>query len=265
MTAIQYKHKAHSIYGCKTRVVGGLYVHSPGLRQLYGSDLGKVLGELIQDPPVEIDNYSHWGLSPQGIKVIQDSTTGIYHAWDWIGSDYPNASDIWMQAIEKDDNGRLPITKDLEKLTPFQSYRVLVHPHGTITEDVVKFKDLRVSIENIPECFLPEGEYREMHLDPASSQMCSALWWQMCKGKAIEDSLYVDIEVGDLTYRAKGLPKNYQPAWKLAMIGKLPISELHYVIGDMKENAPDVNARIEEALGVLGGMALQVPLFATDN
>jgi hypothetical protein len=246
--------------------VGGLYIHSPGLRKLYGRDLGKVLGDLIQDPPVEIDNPSHWGLSPQGVKVIQDATTGIYHAWDWIGaSHYPNAADIWMQAIEKDDNGRLPITKDLEKLTPFQSYRVLVHPRGSLTKDVAKFKQTRIPIEGIPECFLPEGDYRDMHTDVDSEQMCSSLWWQMCIGNKIEDSAYVSVEVGDLVYQASSIPKGYDPVWQLAMIGKLPISELHYVIGDMKDNSPDVNKSLEKAMEVLGGMNLQVPLFATDN
>ncbi len=265
MPQVKFKHHPHSIYGCDTRVVSGLYIHSPGLRKLYGRDLGKVLGDLIQDPPVEIDNPSHWGLSPQGVKVIQDTTTGIYHAWDWIGSDYPNASDIWMQAIEKDDNGRVPITSDLEKLTPFKSYRVLVHPRGSITEGAKQFKMSRQPVEGIPKCFLPEGEYHDMHLDPKSDQMCSALWWQMCDGKKIEDSAYVDVEVGDLVYQAVGLPKGYAHKWQLAMIGKLPISELHYVIGDMKENEPDVNDSIEKALEILGGMSLQLPLYATDN
>jgi hypothetical protein len=265
--AINFKHKGYSIYGCKTRVVTGLYIHTPGLRKLYGKDLGAVLGDLIQDPPVEIDNPSHWGLSPQGISVIQDATTGIYHAWDWIGAMYyPNAADIWMQVIEKDDNGRVPITKDLELLTEFESFRVLVHPHGTITQDVIKFKQGRKPIKEVPDCFLPEGDYRDMHIDPDSEQMCSSLWWQMCKGTPDDENKgYVNVEVGDLTYRAVGYPKNYLPAWKLAMIGKLPIGELHYVVGDMKENEPDVNETIEKALSILEGMDLQLPLYATDN
>ena len=169
-----------------------------------------------------------------------------------------------MQAIEKDDNGRLPITKDLELLTEFESFRVLVHPHGTVTQDVSKFKETRKPVEGIPECFLPEGDYRDMHV-AVNDQMCSSLWWQMCYGKEIENSGYVEVEVGDLTYKAAGIRKNYIPMFKLAMIGKLPIGELHYVVGDMTKNSPDENEVLEKALEVLGGYDLQLPLYATDN
>ena len=265
---MKFKHKKHGIAGCDTRVVTKSYLYTPGLRDYYGEkDLPKVLGEMIQDPPIVIDNPGHFGLSAQGVSIMPDATTGVYHVWDWIGKDnYPRPSDIWMQIIEKDDSTLIDIkhTPLLNKLTEFESMRVLIHPNGSIKNPSPLKKD-RLPVSYMDDCFLPDGEYREMHLAD-NEEMCSALWWQDGPGKPIsDDDRYVDVEVGDLTYNMVRPLAGYVPEYELAMIGKIFVAELHLVVGDMKENDPDVNAVIEEAMAFLDKTVYGLPVYATDN
>ena len=239
-----------------------------GLRKLYGDrDLARVLGELILDPPIELDNPGHFGLSSQGVSIIPDATTGVYNVWDWIGKDnYPRPSDIWMQIIEKDDSSLIDVkhTPNIDKLVEFESMRVLVHPNGSIANPLLLKKD-RLPVDYIDDCFLPEGEFRDYHL-AINDQMCSGLWWQDGPGKPIDgNDRYVDVEVGDLTYNMVRPLAGYKAEYKLAIIGKIPVAELHLVVGDMKENDPDVNNVIEEAMAFLDKTVYSLPVYATDN
>lgn len=268
---MKFKHVDPSVYGCdRRRITSGknIYIHSPGMKEVYGADLGKHLGEFIQDPPIPIDNPSHWGLNAQGVSIIPDTSTGVYNAWDWIGKDsYPNPSDIWMQAIFKDDNALVPITKDLQLLTEFESKRILVHPNGHVKNMVTDIKQARLGKIGITdECFLPEGEYRDLHIAPMSEQYCSALWWQTCKGKKHEDDPNrVTVEVGDFTYEAGLVVDRNKLEFQLAVIGWLWISELHLVVGNMKENPSDINDAIDAAVALLDSMNLNLPVYATDH
>jgi hypothetical protein len=261
---IQFKHKAHSVYGCQTRRVGQAYLYTPGLRRLHGDkDLGRALGERIQDPPIPIDPAA-WGISPQGVSIIQQGD--YYHVFDWIGADsYPYPSDIWMQIIEKDDSALVRLTGDLSKLTEYESKRVLVHPRGWINNPQ-PLKENRIFLPYIGDCFLPEGEMRNFHTE-VNDQMCSALWWQCVMEKPIdkEHPRLITQEVGDMTYSAARPIDGYIPNWEVAIIGNVPITELHLVVGNMNDNPQDVNKQIEEAIEFLTNTVYGLPLFLTDN
>jgi hypothetical protein len=75
----------------------------------------------------------------------------------------------------------------------------------------------------------------------------------------------VTVQVGDLYYEAAQVVDRNKLEFELAIIGWLWVSELHLVVGNMKENPKDINDAIEKAVALLDGMNLNIPVYATDH
>ena len=263
---MKYKHKQHHVAGCGTRRLGKAYLFS--YTKGDPSDLElcfKVMAEIIKDPPIWLQDSERMGIAKQGISISEIG--GTYHAFDWIGmtEGYPNASDILMEYILKDGSTLIPLrTQGLEKLIPGESKRILCHSHGIMFNPEELLAN-RVKIPFVPDCFIPEGIGKDFHWQ--AQEYCASLHWQTCvhtDKKNIKDRL-TTTTVGDLTYQCATPPKGFVPQWGDAIIAAIDIHELHLVVGNMKENPPDVNDIIQEAIEYLGGLDLSLPIFLTNN
>ena len=266
---MQFKHKSHHIAGCGTRKLAikktvYLVTNGPEASTLEGA-IG-LMGDMIKDPPIWIQDPSALGIAPQGISVVE--LGGIYHAFDWIGVSepgYPNPADILTEVLLKDGSTLVPITKELELLEPGQSQRLLVHPHGLVF-NAAGLKKGRHEIPGIPNCFLPEGDMRDYHLGN-NDQYCAGLHWQNVeKAKKIDGrSREATKRIGDIEYGCMLPPDNFKPEYGVAVIAAIPIDEIHLVVGNMAENPPEINDLIQESIDLIGGMNISLPIFLTDN
>jgi hypothetical protein len=265
-----FKHKPFHIAGCDTRKVGHLYLYTYGSWRQGDSleEAFRSFAPFVLDPPVYVDDYRNWGISTQGISI--SSVNGVYHAFDWVGGDYPNAADILMECMIKDGSGLYPLNEGtlpgLELLEPGESDRYLVHPDGLVFNPEELFAQRIAIPEGPPDCFLPEDE-QAWHKE--TGEYCASLHWQWVrtkgrKSKEVTGRIF-NRQIGDISYPAARPPEDWEPETGVALIARIPIHEIHLVVGDMDENDPDMNKKIQKAAEMVGGLDLSLPFFLTDN
>lgn len=209
--------------GCGLRVKGGTYLVS---------DMQKYLEKypftyFLFDPPIVI-NPAEWGVAPIGVSYIFND--GYWHILDWVGeSHYPNPSDILEEAFLHNGSALVPLENEMEKLTPGKSRRLLIHAKGYVTNSSI-IKKQKMELENIQDCFLQEKDYRRsMHLDKNDDSMCASLHWQNVTGSKAKERGLILRNIGDTTYTAVSPDPNWQLEYLPAIIGWLPIDEIHLV------------------------------------
>lgn len=227
-------------------------------------------GYFVQDPPYPIDDPSVYGMSAQGVAYYKIGDT--WHVFDWIGAQYyPNAADILEEAFNLDGSTLVPITKNLALLEPGKSKRFLCHPCGNIMdpEKIQELKQNYVEIPGLPSpihCFLPDGDAQLEHIHD-NGQMCATLHWQHVmplanakrefkKQLGVADPRMGFRDIGQTQYIAARPIDNKQPKCSLAIVGWLPITELHVV------DTPDTD-KLETALNKLKDLS-KIPIFLTN-
>jgi len=237
--------------GCGLRRQGKVYMYSDMRKHLEKYPFGYFL----YDPPILIEDTAEWGICPQGISYIQKD--GIYHAVDWIGANnYPNASDILEEAFQTGGSGLVPLNVQLNKLTCGKSRRLLVHPRGYLNNNQIYKKEYK-KLDRIPTCFRPKNS--QHHKSVLSSEPCASLHWQVVEGGTPnrQDARYVSRTVGSTTYDAVSPLDNEKPDFSLAIIGWLPIDELHLVDSEDKDE-------ITKAMDFMSMMGISLPTYLTN-
>jgi hypothetical protein len=241
------------------------------------SDMKKALrhypwGYFVVDPPEPIPDPSVYGMSAQGVSYYQIGDT--WHVFDWIGvtpPGYPNAADILEEAFSLDGSTLVPITKNLSLLEPGKSRRFLCHPCGNILEPekIQELKQEYVEIPGLPtpiHCFLPDGDAQLEHIHD-NGRMCATLHWQHVMPLAnakrefkkelhSSDPRLGFRDVGETQYIAARPIENKKLKCGLAIVGWLPITELHVV------DSPDTD-KLETALNKLKDLS-KIPIFLTN-
>lgn len=226
-TTIQGKNITPFVAGCGTRRQGKAYLYSDMQRYLEQYPFSY----FIFDPPIVIDP-KEWGLAPISLNYVFND--GHWHVVDWVGeSHYPNAADILEEAFLHNGSTLTPLEHELEKLTPGHSRRLLVHPKGYVHNANLMKQD-RLKVTRVPECFLEEGDYRKMHVDHMSSQMCAALHWQNIRDKEEKYRKIINRHIGDTAYEAATVAPEWDLQYSPAIIGWLPIDEIHLIEGPDK-------------------------------
>jgi hypothetical protein len=217
------------------------------------------LSYFLFDPPILVENPNAWGLSAQGISYVNKN--GVIHAQDWIGRGtgpeahgYWNAADILEEAVNIGGSGLVPLSTQIGQLTPGKSRRLLFHPAGYVYNAQLMKEHLMIS-NLLPDCVKEKDspEYKYHHA--ANDQMCSMLHWQYVEGGSQTLGRFVTRKVGDTVYQAVMAPADIKPAFALALIGWLPIDELHIVEGD--------DNKVANALKLLSTVS-QLPFFTTN-
>jgi len=266
---MQYKHKAFHQAGCGTRKLGKAYVYTPGLAvtgEETLEELFRALGEYIYDPPIPVD-VDEMKISTQGLSIYQ-AGDGTYHALDWIGQSqgYENPADILIEFMFKDGSTLVPITRDLERFTPGESKRILVHGNGYIENPEILHQN-RIEVPGVPICFLNKEEFPEhvdMHIND-ESLYCASFHWQCVLGtEKSKDRLSVRT-VGDQGYACARPPKDFKPVFVPAMIAGYTMAEIHLVVGNQGRSPKEINDEIQKAMESLGKLNLNLPLYLTDN
>jgi len=249
MSQIKQKQMVQKLAGCGLRRQGKVYMYSDMKKRLEKYPFGY----FIYDPPILIEDATSWGICPQGISYIWQN--GYYHAVDWIGvNNYPNAADILEEAFSSGGSGLVPLNAQLNKLTPGKSKRLLVHPNGYLMNNQ-EYKKNYEKLDRIPKCFKPVGQ--QGHSKANVNEPCASLHWQVVEGgisTGIDRS--VQRTIGSVTYSAKK-PFEQKPVFSLAIIGWLPIDELHIVDSEDKTD-------LDKALDLLKGLTSDMPIYLTN-
>lgn len=267
-------------HGCGFHIIGGTYLisnlskHAPEVAK--GQTEKHALAYFMQDPPIVVDPAS-LGMSAQGLSFIRDPRTGIVNVWDWIGKTYyANAADLWEEMAGLNPDGTMhggsalaQITDDWNQLVPGVSKRILVHPHGFFGNPA-PYREHWVEI-GLDHCMLPElkpdgtPSDRKMHLS-TPTQMCAALWWQCLEDiKVTRGTERMGVRTcGSTSYAGGGPIKGEDPKYQPAIIGWLPIDEVHVIGGDIVKNPADINEKIKQTLRRLQNMTVQLPIFLTN-
>jgi hypothetical protein len=236
--------------GCGVRRQGKVYMYSDMKKHLEKYPFGYFL----YDPPILIEDPVNWGICPQGISYIYKD--GVYHAVDWIGvNNYPNAADILEEAFRTGGSGLVPLNVQLDKLTLGKSRRLLVHPHGWL-ENNQAYKKEYVKIPEIPECFRPK--FDQSHKKASIDEPCASLHWQTVDGGNVYDGRHTQRTIGSTIYNGIApLGKPDEPVFKLAIIGWLPIDELHVIDSEDK-------SELDRALDLLKNLTTDIPTYLTN-
>lgn len=180
--------------GCGSREEGGAYL------TVGCSEFGKPLEDFIVDPPKPIppEAYRGMGLSPIGVKLIQDPATGITHVFDHVGSEhYPTPADVIEEARWFLSEGLNPISRrinrmsDLGALSP-ESNLILLHSRAWIDQWAgwyeVMANEHRVmaelgegnpyaSLSACPKDLAGHNLHWGSHGAEIPTQHCAGLWW----------------------------------------------------------------------------------------
>jgi hypothetical protein len=255
IATVGYKNLIPYRRGCDIRRVGYAYLWS---------DMQKHLKEdpypweyYMFDPPILMRNPSDWGVTSQGLTWVEQN--GVWHAIDWVGQMYyPNAADVMEEAFSGNGSGLLPLNdkEHIAKLTP-QSRRLLVHPRGWL----YNAREFKRDLAPIPgrSCILKSGKERTKHLSKSTDIDCASLHWQSVTDNWTAysgEKRLGQVTVGDTKYTAARPPDGIVPKWGVAIIGWLPIDEIHIVDGDDKD-------RVHKALSMLQQYS-QLPLYLTN-
>lgn len=247
---IKSKYISQPLAGCGYRRQGKVYMYSDMKKHLEKYKFGY----FVYDPPILIDDPTTWGICPQGISYIFKD--GVYHAVDWIGvNNYPNAADILEEAFSMNGSGLVPLNPQIAKLTVGKSRRLLVHPRGYLNNNT-SYKEKYLALERIPHCFRPKG--KQQHKSPLVAEPCASLHWQTVTGGLPEIGRYVQRTIGSTTYKAVAPIEGDVLDHSLAIIGWLPIDELHLV-------QSEDNQEMDRIMKALKDIDPNIPVFLTGN
>jgi len=236
--------------GCGTRKQGKAYLVS---------DVKKYLEQypfsyFLFDPPIVI-NPADWGLTPISMSYIFND--GYWHIVDWIGNDYPNASDILEEAFVHGGSALTPLKQDFQKLTPGYSRRLLVHPKGSVSNPEI-IKENRIHLNRISHCFLQPDDYRyALHESKTDPSYCASLHWQHVIDKNIKERKQFTRKIGDTTYPAISISPYWKLDYEVAIIGWLPIDEIHLVESEDK-------TELDKAIDFLQEFS-NLPIYLTNS
>lgn len=246
---LQNKQLVQKPAGCGLRRQGKVYMYSNMKKHLDKYPFGYFL----YDPPILIEDPTAWGICPQGISYIFKE--GVYHAVDWIGNNnYPNAADILEEAFAMNGSGLIPLTPQINKLTMGKSRRLLVHPNGYLKNNK-PYKENYLALERIPACFRPKGH--QQHKQPNIKEPCASLHWQTITGGIPSLGRHVMRTVGSTTYEGIAPIENETPDYGIAIIGWLPVDELHVV-------HTDDNSEMDRIMKALKDIDPSIPMFLTN-
>jgi hypothetical protein len=109
----------------KARTSDSIYLENPT------SPFGEPIESFYVDLPIPL-NPESINLTPIGVQLIQDESTGVYHIFDWIGEKhYPSPADFLEEARLMGISRKLSPSLDYTKLTA-ASLLICVHPRAVI-------------------------------------------------------------------------------------------------------------------------------------
>lgn len=260
--------------GCGRRVRGAVYLEV-GL-----SPFGKPLEDFLLDPPMPLP-VEELGISPVGMHFIpvRGGVRGTPPGeeapalFDWIGSEhYPNVADVveeWRHCLRVGVN---PVSRRISRTTDFSKIRAgtkLVEIHArAIIENHAELEAAAAAhaaeIESgilWPLC--PTHKINHRLSPPASpsggAEQCIRLWWEDVEGgrvgpDTLGDGRAVIREIGETTYRARRLPRDFRPRYAVGAFAVFAISTIAVV------RDPDDPARDEDNLARAGKSGLEVRL-----
>jgi hypothetical protein len=228
--------------GCGFRKQGGVYFEcgvGPG---------GRPIEEFLFCPPIVLP--ASWvratGLTPRGVRLVQDEATKVWHTFDIIGKEYyPNPSD-WVEETKRYGMSRRVElqAQDYSKLTA-ESRHIVLHERAFIDNPEPLFAAIgRGGWEPCPKN-LPE--HRDTGLTPT---MCAALWWE-CLVDGDPDRMGIDPrttvrKMPSFVYCGSHPPEGYVPQYRLAIFGSFPISRIVVV---KSEQASQHEMKLERVRG----------------
>ena len=209
--------------GCGERKQGGIYGEC-GL-----SPFGRPLEDFLMDPPVAVDTEA-LGLSPIGVTLLPDGSTGATHILDWVGEDfYPNVTDMLEEIRRFGLSRRLPRTLDFARLDA-RSRMLLVHRRALLLDPAPYVADqTRLCPKGLPD-HAPSAQ-------PAPH--CAALWWEDVQGgEAVagsNDPRLLRRSLPSFRYDARRAPDGAAGRTTPAIFASFPLSRL-VVIDDPEGN-----------------------------
>ena len=250
--------------GCGKRLAGGLYLEV-GL-----SPFGKPLEDFLLDPPMPLP-VEELGISPVGMHFITPPGEREPAVFDWIGSEhYPNVADVveeWRHCMRVGVN---PVSRRISRATDFAQIQpgtklVEIHARACIVNHAELEAAAAAHAGELsiawPEC--PTHKISHRVSPPASpaggAEQCIRLWWEDVQGgrvgpDTLGDGRAVLREVGETTYRARRLPRDFRPRYAVGAFAVFTISTIAVV------RDPDDPARDEDNLKRAGKSGLEVQL-----
>jgi len=154
--------------GCGEREAGGIYLMTPL------SAGGRPVEEFLVCPPVPIRDPDAAGVSPIGVKVVQEG--GTNHVVDWVGREhYPLVTDFVEEVRRMGVSRRVPKTFPFQLLSD-RSMMILLHSRAVIAN----WNELAAALYENAEG--DAGAWRgcplriPTHTQPLP-EMCAGLWW----------------------------------------------------------------------------------------
>ena len=197
------------VRGCGTRDKGGIYA------EVLLSPDGMPMEYFLLDPPRVVDTDA-LGITPRGVRLIQ--VNGVYHIFDWVGSNYyPNVADFVEEARRFGVSRKLNPRLDFSKLT-LGSRLVLLHARAHI-DNWRAYKDEEV---DCPKSI-------EGHQCGVEKEMCIKFWWQDVEGGEKDnmfDMRHVRRAMPSFDYFARAKPEKVEPRYKVAIFASFPIHRL---------------------------------------
>ena len=197
---------------CGTRLPSGIYA------ECGTSPFGTPIEECLVDPPTVVDADS-FGITPVGVKLIQDKTTGVWHIFDWVGSKfYPNLADF-VEEVK-----RLGLSRKLSPILKYEdlssaSRIILLHKRASI-KNAAQYKSESACIKGLPNHDTPRP-------------MCIRLWWEDIEGGTVIKDRIVTRTMPSFDYMGQSRPENVEPEYQLAIFASFPIINLA-VVNDPK-------------------------------
>ncbi len=194
---------------CGTRDVAAIYAECR-----LGID-GFPIEHFLIDPPVPVDK-DELGITPRGVRLIQQN--GIWHIFDWVGSEYyPNVADFVEEVRRLGLSRKLNPKMDFSKLT-IKSRIVLLHSRAVI-KNHKKYKSSATC---------PKG-HDAHHRNEA---MCVKLYWEDVEDGEPDPSLIpgeerkVKRRMPAFEYTGYERPSAVEPEYQLGIFASFPIHNL---------------------------------------
>lgn len=203
-----------AVRGCGLRKRGAVYL------EVDQAPDGQPIEAFLVDPPIAVDPGT-LGITPKGVKVIDDGDAGVLV--DWIGSrDYPNVADYIEEARRFGISRRLPSNLEFDQLS-VETRVLFVHSRAVVLDSTAYWR------EATPWC--PRDLDDHLHRDyRAQGGLCGALWWDDVTGGsdaagAVDPRLVVRA-LPSFCYFARRRPEQVEPAYQPGIFMKHRIGRL---------------------------------------
>jgi len=222
--------------GCGVRKLGAVYL------EVDTAPDGQPIEAFLVDPPIAIDAGS-LGITPKGVKVIDDGEAGVLI--DWIGNrDYPNVADYIEEARRHGISRRLPSNLEFDQLTE-DTRLLLVHAKACVLNSAAYWREVEA-----PWCPKDQAEHCDMRYR-AQGGLCGAVWWDDITGgceSVLGDGLRAVVrEMPAFSYLGRRCPDDVTPIYQLGVFMQHRISRL-VVVRDPEGGRHDaVIDRVREA------------------